>query len=45
MRGDNIFFFIEEAFLSCLPRCLVDVCRKCLDFRPTGLEQLFIGLN
>ena len=45
MRGDNIFFFIKEALLSRLPRRLVDVRCECLNFGPTGLEQLLIGLN
>lgn len=45
MRRDNVFFFIKEAPLSCLLRCFVDVRYKCLNFRPTGLEQLLIGLN
>ena len=45
MRRDNVFFFIEQAPLSCLLRGLVDTRYKRLNFRPTGLEQLFIGLN
>ena len=45
MRRDNVFFFIKEALLSCLLRCLVDVGYKCLNFRSTSLKQLFIGLN
>ena len=45
MRGDDVFFFIEEALLSCLLRCLVDARYERLNFRPTCLEQLFIGLS
>ena len=45
MGGDNVFFFIEETFLSCLLRCLVDVRYKRLNFRLTDLKQLFIDLS
>lgn len=45
MRGDNVFFFIEESFFGCLLRCLVDVRYQSLNFRPAGLKQLFVGLS
>ena len=45
MGRDDVFFFIEQSPLSCLLRCLVDTRYKRLNFRPTGLEQLFLGLD